>query len=213
MPPPRRRTRYFVYRGTYTAGGPQFGTGESKGIYVSRFDSGTGNLSAPELAAESENPSYLALHPTRRCLYSVNEIDPNGTAIGYVSAFQVDSRSGKLAPMNRASTKGGMPCHLNADKTGASWQRQTGQPAARSRFRCEEDGSLGEAASFYQHAGERSGVAPGGPPVQPHGHSVNFSPDNRFLVATDTGLNNVFVHRARRMRRRPSPRTIRRSSA
>lgn len=187
--------QYFVYWGTYTAGGPQFGTGESKGIYVSRFDSGTGSLSAPELAAESENPSYLAIHPARRWLYSVNEIDPNGTAIGYVSSFRVDSRTGKLAPMNRASTKGGMPCHLNVDKTGSVLAAANWSTGSTVTFPLRRDGSLGEAASFYQHAGERSGVAPGGPPVQPHGHSVNFSPDNRFLVATDTGLNKVYVHR------------------
>jgi 6-phosphogluconolactonase len=28
-----------------------------------------------------------------------------------------------------------------------------------------------------------------------HCHSVNFTPDNRFLIATDTGLNKVFIHR------------------
>jgi 6-phosphogluconolactonase len=180
--------QYLVYWGTYTSS-------ESKGIYVSRFDSGTGKLSVPELAVESENPSYLAVHPTRRYLYAVNEIDMNGKTIGSVSAFRVDSRTGKLTPINRASTKGAMPCHLNIDKTGAVLAAVNWSTASTVSFPLRRDGSLGEAAAFHQHAGERSGVAPGGPPVQPHAHSVNFSPDNRFLVATDTGLNRVYVHR------------------
>src|SRR5690242_11028680 len=53
----------WVYFGTYTGA-------KSKGIYVSRFDSATGKLGAPELAAESRSPSFLALHPTGSWLYA-----------------------------------------------------------------------------------------------------------------------------------------------
>src|SRR5690349_19766291 len=52
-----------VYFGTYT--GPK-----SKGIYLSRFDPGTGKLSAPSLAAESKNPTFLAVHPNSKYLYA-----------------------------------------------------------------------------------------------------------------------------------------------
>src|SRR5689334_1812765 len=58
----------FVYFGTYTGK-------KSKGIYVSRFDTATGTLGTPELAAESSSPSFLAVHPKGRYLYSVNESD------------------------------------------------------------------------------------------------------------------------------------------
>ena len=74
--------QYLAYFGTYTTNIPQYGTGESKGIYVSRFDSATGKLSTPELAAESLNPSYLRVHPNRRFLYAVNELDENNKADG-----------------------------------------------------------------------------------------------------------------------------------
>jgi 6-phosphogluconolactonase len=187
--------QYLVYWGTYTSTDPRYGTGESKGIYFSRFDSGTGKLSAPELAVQAQNPSYLALHPNRRYLYSVNEMDQSGDPIGTVSAFSVDPRTGKLSLINRASTRGGMPCHLNTDQTGAVLAAANWATGSTVTFPLRKDGSLGDAATFYQHAGERSGVPPGGQPVAPHCHSVNFSPDNRFLVATDTGLNKVFVHR------------------
>src|SRR3954468_15214010 len=70
--------QYLVYWGTYTSSNPRFGTGESKGIYFSRFDCATGKLSTPELAVESDNPSYLCIHPTQRYLYAVNEMDKNG---------------------------------------------------------------------------------------------------------------------------------------
>jgi len=52
---------YFVYFGTYTGA-------KSKGIYVARFDSASGRLGAPELAAESVSPSFLAIHPNQQFL-------------------------------------------------------------------------------------------------------------------------------------------------
>jgi 6-phosphogluconolactonase len=187
--------QFLVYWGTYTSSDPRYGSGESKGIYFSRFDSQTGKLSTPELAVESQNPSYLALHPNRRFLYSVNEMDQSGDPVGGVSAFSVDPRTGKLSPINRVSSKGGQPCHLNLDKTGAVLAAVNWSTGSTATFPVRKDGSLGEAAGFYQHVGERSGVPAGGQAVIPHAHSVTFSPDNRFLVATDTGLNKVFVHR------------------
>src|SRR5712691_10987529 len=63
---PSSQDQFLVYIGTYTGA-------KSKGIYVSRLDAATGKLTAPELAAEIASPSFLAVHPTHRFLYSVNE--------------------------------------------------------------------------------------------------------------------------------------------
>src|SRR5262245_18641916 len=71
---PAAGKQYFVYWGTYTTSLTRFADGKSKGIYVSRFDSETGKLSPPELAAETKSPSYLTIHPSRRFLYAVNEL-------------------------------------------------------------------------------------------------------------------------------------------
>src|ERR1043165_931984 len=69
-----------VYIGTYTGG-------KSKGIYSATFDSGTGKLSAPELAVEARNPTFLCLHPNGKVLYSVGEVDSfDGKKSGLVSA-------------------------------------------------------------------------------------------------------------------------------
>src|SRR5262245_57489705 len=110
---------YYIYWGTYTAGGPRYGTGESKGIYVSRFDASSGKLSAPELAVEAANPSYLSIHPSGSFLYSVNEhIDADGKIPGEVSGFVIDRKTGRLTEKCRVSSKGGMPCHVATDRTG-----------------------------------------------------------------------------------------------
>src|SRR5690242_4343195 len=85
---------YFMYAGTYT-------NKQSKGIYAWRFDPKTGKAASVGLAAETTSPSFLAVHPNRRFLYAVNEV-PNykGEKSGSVTAFAIDSASGKLTLLN-----------------------------------------------------------------------------------------------------------------
>jgi 6-phosphogluconolactonase len=180
--------QFLLYWGTYTAGGNRYGTGQSQGIYVSRLNATTGQLTTPQLAAVAANPSYLAVHPTRRFLYAVNEhIEMDGKTPGEVSAFAIQPDSGQLTLLNRVSSRGGMPCHLALDATGrtlgvANWA--TGSVAS---FPVHRSGALGEAAGFSQHVAEGT--------AKVHCHAVVFSPDNRFLIETDTSLNTIFVHR------------------
>jgi 6-phosphogluconolactonase len=98
-----------VYIGTYTGA-------SSKGVYVSAFDPANGKLSAPDLAAETKNPSFLAVHPNGRFLYAVGEVGSSGgKPAGAVSAFAIDGPTGKLALLNEQPSGGAGPCHLAVD--------------------------------------------------------------------------------------------------
>src|SRR5215475_16025529 len=70
--------RYLLFVGTYTEK-------ESKGIYAYTFDSASSELTPLGLAAETRNPSFLAIDPNNRLLYAVNEIqkykDANSGAV------------------------------------------------------------------------------------------------------------------------------------
>src|SRR4051794_40264292 len=118
-----------VYMGTYTGfkyahHSRTYGVGEShsKGIYVSRFNATTGELSDPLLAAEMVNPSFLTVSPDHRFVYAVSEdplsLGPPLDAASYVSAFAVDSTGGKLRLLNTAPTGGTSTCFISMDKTG-----------------------------------------------------------------------------------------------
>ena len=61
----------WAYVGTYTGGG---GTEKSQGIYLMELDLRTGKLSTPQLVAKSTDPSFLAIDPAKKFLYSVNEL-------------------------------------------------------------------------------------------------------------------------------------------
>lgn len=177
--------RFLVYFGTYTGG-----KSTSKGIYVARFDAGAGTLSDPELAAEIVNPSFLAIHPNRRFLYAVGET--GGPQGGSVTAFAIERPSGRLRMLNQVSSRGRGPCHINVDATGRYVLVVNYTSGSTAAIALGEDGSLGESTGFVQHQG--SSVNPKRQ-EGPHAHSVNLSPDNRFAVVADLGLDQVLVYR------------------
>lgn len=184
---PSAETReFFVYFGTYTRQ-------DSKGIYAYRFQPATGTLTSVGLVGETENPSFLTIHPNHRFLYAVNEISSyRGETAGSVSAFSIAAKTGSLTLLNRVSTHGGTACHLVVDKTGKCLLvANYGSGVSVAAFPIKGDGSLGEASTMVRHAGSSIGPRQKGP----HAHSVNLSPDNRFVLVPDLGLDRVLAYR------------------
>jgi 6-phosphogluconolactonase len=180
------KTRYFVYLGTYTEKA-------SKGIYACRFDPATDRLTSPGLAAETADPSFLAIDPTRRFLYAVNEVSQyEGRTSGGVSAFAIAPGTGKLTFLNEVPSGGAGPCHLTVDKTGKYVLVANYGGGSLAVFPILKDGRLGQASAFVQHKG-----ASVNPQRQegPHAHSIYMSPDNRFVISADLGLDEVFIYR------------------
>jgi 6-phosphogluconolactonase len=177
---------YLVYIGTYT--GPK-----SKGIYVSRLNTSTGKLSPAELAAEIVSPSFLALHPTGRFLYSVNEVSQfGGKPAGAVTAFSVNRATGKLQMLNQQSSVGTGPCHIVVDSTGKNALVANYGGGSVAVLPIKADGSLGESTSFVQHQGSSVNASR---QKEPHAHSINVDAGNRFAAVADLGLDKVLVYR------------------
>ena len=172
---------YLVYVGTYT--GPQ-----SKGIYVFHFNPATGQVTDPELAGEIGNPSWLAIDPTRRFLYAVSEYNNEKSAL---SAFGIDRASGKLTLLNTVPAGGRSAVSTWIDNTGKNALVANYHGGSVAVRRIKEDGSLGEQTAFVQHTG--SSVTPR--QSQPFAHSIYLSPDNRFALVPDLGLDKVVVYR------------------
>jgi 6-phosphogluconolactonase len=174
-----------VLIGTYTLGG-------SRGIYEVRLDSETGALSAPVLAAETPNPSFIALAPSRRFIYAHADVGtlPDGRAAGGIRAFALDPDSGKLTALNQRATGDPFPSNVAIDATGRLVATVSGTGGHLTTFPVEADGSLGPIASRYATTG-----TPGPVPVRqvhPYPHSTNFSPDNRFALVCDLGADRIF---------------------
>lgn len=179
---------FLVYFGTNTNA-----KNGSKGIYVARFNSASGELTQPELAAEVGNPGFLAIHPTKKYLYASSSITlPDGKKGGGISSFSIDLKTGKLTPINHASSVGAGPCHVNVDQTGKLATLANYGSGSVASYAIRDDGSVSEVVSFFQHEG--SSIDPRRQ-SGPHAHSVNFSPDNRFAFACDLGLDKVLIYK------------------
>lgn len=175
----------WVYVGTYTGSG-------SKGIYLLELDLTTGKLSEPLLAAETVNPSFIAIHPNGRFLYAVNEVYTRQKETPNVSAFRIEPNTGMLKLLNSAPSYGAGPCHIIVDALGKHVLVANYGGGSVSVLPINADGSLGTPTSFIQHVGK--GVNPKRQEA-PHAHSINLDASNKFALVCDLGLDRVFVYR------------------
>jgi 6-phosphogluconolactonase len=172
-----------VFVGTYTTHG-------SKGIYAYRFDAATGKLNSLGLAAETPQPSFVVASRDGKFLYAANEMqDFDAQKSGAVSAFAIEA-DGKLKLLNQLASRGADPAHITLDHTGnLIAANYTGGNI--TVFPIEQNGGLGQATDFVQHKGssvnrERQEA--------PHPHEVVMSPDNRFVLVPDLGLDEIVIY-------------------
>ena len=178
-----------VYIGTYTHGK---GPAESKGIYRGRLDLATGKLTIEGVTPAVE-PSFLAIDPSRRFLYAVDEVEKlDGRNAGGVSAFAIDPKSGELKFLDRRSSEGTDPCHLSVDKDCKVVLLADYGDGHVAALHIEADGSLGDAQQVIRKTG--SGVVRQRQ-EGPHAHCISADPTNRFVLEADLGLDRVFVYR------------------
>lgn len=173
-----------LYIGTYTGG-------LSRGIYTALFDGTTGQLSQLQLAAELDNPSFLAVHPTQPVLYAVSEVAVGQPPVGCVVAYRMEA-DGKLTELNRQSSGGAIPCHVAVDREARALFVANYTSGNIISYPLSADGRIGPHKSLIQHAGKSVNPDRQGGPFA---HCVVLSPDERFLMAADLGLDQVKVYR------------------
>ena len=164
---------------------------QSKGIYYSRLNSKSGKLSEVQLAAESDGPGFLAMHPNRTRLYSVCELDRKPV----VAAYAIDSSRGQslLKLLNAVEIGDGSAAHVSVDPTGHTLLTAQYGTGSVGVFALNDDGSIRERTQLIKHEGG-SKVDPKRQDA-PHAHWTGFSPDNRFAFVPDLGLDKVMIYR------------------
>jgi len=170
-----------LYVGAYT------NVPDSKGIQAFRFDAATGKLTPLGLMAETTSPSFLAIAPSGRFLYAVNETDTfQGKPGGAVSAFAIDRATGKLTFLNQVASKGAAPCHIAIDATGKAALVANYNGGNFSSFPILADGKLGEAASVMQDTGSGPNKAR---QAGPHAHQMVIA--GNLVLGADLGTDHL----------------------
>lgn len=175
-----------VYVGTYTGA-------KSKGVYTFTLNLDSGQAGPVELAGETPSPSFVAIHPSKKFLYAVNEVDKfEGKPSGSVTAFSIDSASGKLSPLNSKTSGGAGPCYITVDKAGKFALVANYGAGTVESIAIQPTGALGEPVTTIQHKG---GSVDKSRQEGPHAHSINLDAKNNFAIAADLGLDRLIVYR------------------
>lgn len=173
-----------VYIGAHAAGAGQ-------GVNAARFYPADGRLDGLGLAAQSEQPTWLVVHPKSSVLYAVSEVGNDGKTEASVHSFRIDAKSGHLTLLNTVGSGGGGATHLAlGDRPAALFVANYGGGQV-STLPVRSDGALDKPSSVQATYGK------GPTPRQqsPHPHGVTVDPSGRFVLAPDLGADRVFVYR------------------
>lgn len=166
--------QYVAYTGSYTY------HGKSKGIGIFDVDVEAGTLTRrAELAVN--NASNLAVASNRKTLYAV--VDEG------ISAFRI-LENGDLEKLNTVGIRGMRGCHAAVDSMDRFIAVAGYHDGKMTMVRLNSDGSLGEITAEVYDKGigtvaERN--------FRPHICNVRFTPDERYLLMADSGIDQIKV--------------------
>jgi 6-phosphogluconolactonase (cycloisomerase 2 family) len=162
--------------GTYTAEG-------SYGIYSLRFDQSDCTATILDSVA-AVNPSFVIPSKNGRYVYAVSEITPDDSAS--VTVYKFNRKKGSFRKVGEALTGGGDPCHLSTNGKMLVCSNYSG--GNLTVFRLRRNGRLARKPVVYPGS-------TGGPDALrqalPHIHCSVFSPDGKYLYASDFSADRL----------------------
>lgn len=171
---------YNLIVGTYT------NSCKSDGIYVYDFNSETAEFQLKSSTNAIINPSFLTISEDKKHIYCVNE---NGNE-SKITSFSFNSSTGNLQCLNTQSSNGNDPCHIVNDDKNVLVANYSGGSIAV--FGKNEDGSLTESKQVIKHEGKSVNA---NRQEKSHIHQLQFSPDGKYIFATDLGADLIYIYR------------------
>jgi 6-phosphogluconolactonase len=191
-----------VFTGAYT-GFPPHPRGRAAGVDVFQFNPDTGSLTHVSTQPGVDNPTFICVSSDHRYLYAINAVSEiDGVPGGAVEAFSIDQATGALSRLNRQSTIGPGPAFVAVDRAGQFVLEANYAGGSIALFPVLEDGRLAPASDFIQHVGSSAHPTR---QAEPHAHSINLDPTERFALVADLGLDRIVVYRLDRDNRKLVP--------
>ena len=169
-----------------------FAEGKKGAIHAFTFDSKSGALNSLHRTTDIQNPFFMAISPDHHFLYAINAEKFGEPGDELVAAYSIEGRSGNLRRLNEQSARGTGSCYLDVDATGRMVVVANYFSGSVAAFPVGKDGLLGEVTTFMQHHG--SSIDPDRQ-KGPNAHSIVMSPDNRFALAADLGIDKILIYR------------------
>ena len=158
-----------------------------RGPYVATVDTEFGQVSDLRKAADLDRPSFVAISPISRSLYSVAAKDGGSEVVAFRMAA-----NGDLTELNRQDAGGPGACHVCVSPNGRAVFTANYSGGQVASYRVARDGSLEKRVTVVTHEGG-SGVNAKRQEAA-HPHSVNVSPDGRHLYVCDLGQDRIAIY-------------------
>jgi 6-phosphogluconolactonase len=163
----------------------------NKGIYRAELDLADGSMSGPTLAGEIKNPSFLAVAPSGKFVYSVMEIgDFEKQKSGGLAAFAMNA-DGTLKTLSQKPTGGQGACHVSVAPDGKTVFAANYGGGNVIAYAVADDGSLADPIGTSQHEG--SGPNPKRQ-QKAYAHSFVPAPGSSYALSADLGCDRIFVY-------------------
>lgn len=175
----------YLYIGSYAEA-------EDAGVYVYEFDEAVGSMKRIQEVSGLRNPTFLNVHPQADKLYAITEaVNEAGKKVGAAVAFSIDKATGKLAELNREVNVDNTLCHIQRDDAFPYVIVSSYHGGKVGLIRLHEEGTVGALVDEQQHLASETRHAD----AVPHVHSAFFSPDNRYLLVNDLGLDMIRTYK------------------
>lgn len=157
---------------------------QGQGLSVYKFDELSGKLELIQILKDLINPSYLCINAKGDRLYCVHGDTTT------ISSYSIEQYTGYITPLNSQDTQGKNPAHLAIDPSGRYMVVSNHIGQSLAVLPILSDGSLDVVKQLVLLEGE-----PGPHRIeQKHAkpHQNPFSPDGRFILVPDKGLDKIF---------------------
>jgi 6-phosphogluconolactonase len=171
-------TNYLLYAGSYTPKGT--------GISIYLMNPETGVLKYLGISPPVSNPSYIAIHPNKKFLFSVNENDD-----GALSSFRIKDSS-TLEFINSVPSNGASPCYVSIDNSGNYLLASNYNSGSLTSVPIYPDGSIGNAVSIIRNTGKSINEER---QASPHAHSIIPFLSGNLIYSADLGADLIYCYK------------------
>lgn len=169
-----------------------------KGIAAFELDLDTGSVEPLGITEGIDNPTFIAFAPQGHALAAVSEVD--GWHEGLVTTYEIKGLTASLRYLNKQATRGDYTCHTAFDRTGryVGIANYGGLPITEEPnksfaiYPADQMGRLGTPKAEISHQGSGPNQSR---QDRPHAHCIQWTPDNRFVIVSDLGLDRLKIYR------------------
>lgn len=156
----------------------------SEGIYIYDFDTKTADSKSLSIIKSPADQGYLALSSDEKTIYSTYMLKDKSA----VTAYAFNELTGEAKLMNQLPA-GQNPCYVITDGINVITANYGG--GSINVYGLHTDGSFNAEKQFIQHTG--SGPDPR--QASAHAHQALFSPDKKFVLASDLGEDKIYTYK------------------